>query len=665
MFATNNLMKGFILSRLTLYLLFFTLTFIIAQADSAEFYPSDVCTDSAGNLYIVDSNRIRRVSVDGIITTVAGTGKRGFSGDGGPAAQARLDSPQGVCIDSIGNLYIADTSNKRIRRVSVDGIITTVAGTGERGFSGDGGQATKARFSSPQGVCIDSFGNLYISDTRNYCIRRISVDGIITTIVGTGEWGFSGDGGPATKARLYSPEGVCVDSFGNLYIADTGNHCIRRVSVDGIINTVTEKPSIGTLYDVSFVNDTTGWIVGGNGTVLHTTDGGDSWRQERIENKTLYGVYFVDAQTGWAVGEDGVIIHTKDGGASWQVEGIFRFIIHPDSKETWEYISLRDVYFVNNREGWAVGSAGVTWPEEYKGIILHTTDGGDTWDEQESGTDKDLYGVHFVNPQEGWAVGGSLDAVGAFGDKTRCSGIVLHTSDGGETWELQTDNIPFLKGVNFIDAQTGWVVGGEVSTQIIHYWDVDEYVVKMMATILHTADGGRTWNSQIFDQAGLLNSVYFVSSQKGWAVGPTSVWDSWYDGWPDDFPPLSPYGGNDSRIFSTSDSGSTWTPINVTVGPPLHSVSARGQSNLWVVGGDVTILKYPLPPIPKVDCHWDVNEDGDVDISDLVIVGENFGEAPTNDKRADVNQDGVVDISDLVLVEQHFGESCKASTAAP
>jgi trimeric autotransporter adhesin len=203
--------------------------------------PHGVIVDSAGNLFIADSgnNRIRKVSGSGIITTVAGTGSSGSSGDGGPATSAQLLFPYGAAVDSAGNLFIADSDNHRIRKVSTSGIITTVAGTGSAGFSGNGGQATSAQLYYPDWIVVDSAGNLYIADSYNSCIRKVSASGIITTVAGTGSSdGYSGDGGPATSAELYWPEGVALDSAGNLFIADSGNSCIRKVSTSGIISTV-------------------------------------------------------------------------------------------------------------------------------------------------------------------------------------------------------------------------------------------------------------------------------------------------------------------------------------------------------------------------------------------------------------------------------------------
>ncbi|MBI3378080.1 MAG: hypothetical protein HY035_06750 [Nitrospirae bacterium] len=210
-------------------------------ATQASFqYPFGIAVDSAGNIYITDTSnhRIRKVDTSGVITTVAGNGQYGFSGDGGSAIQARLYYPFGVTVDTVGNIYIADLGNQRIRKVDTNGVITTAAGDGESGFSGDGGPAISARLNNPYGVTADNAGNIYIADFQNQRIRKVDTSGIITTVAGNGQYGFSGDGGPATQAMLYYPFGVAVDSAGNIYIADHDNHRIRKVDTSGIITTV-------------------------------------------------------------------------------------------------------------------------------------------------------------------------------------------------------------------------------------------------------------------------------------------------------------------------------------------------------------------------------------------------------------------------------------------
>lgn len=209
--------------------------------------PADITVDSHGNIYVADAfnHRIRRIDPDGIITTFAGTGEIGDDGDSGPAGAARLRTPLGIALGADGTLYIADTYNHRIRRVSTEGIITTIAGTGVSGFSGDGGPGAEALLSYPTGVAVAKDGTLYIADTRNHRIRKLAADGTITTVAGTGAAGYSGDGGPATLARLNSPRGVAASNEGLLYIVDRENRRIRMVNTDGQITTVAGTGSSG------------------------------------------------------------------------------------------------------------------------------------------------------------------------------------------------------------------------------------------------------------------------------------------------------------------------------------------------------------------------------------------------------------------------------------
>ncbi|QMW00872.1 NHL repeat-containing protein [Spirosoma foliorum] len=202
--------------------------------------PTGIALDAAGNLYIADfyNNRIRKVSTSGIITTVAGDGNRNFNGDGGVATRASLYNPTGVAVDAAGNIYIADQGNCRIRKIDANGIITTIAGNNSRGFSGDGGVATAASLNNPTSVIVDEYGNIYITDSVNQRVRRVSTDGIITTVVGNGLRRSTGDGGLATEASLNNPVSTAFDNNGNLYIALQDGHQIRKVSSDGIITTV-------------------------------------------------------------------------------------------------------------------------------------------------------------------------------------------------------------------------------------------------------------------------------------------------------------------------------------------------------------------------------------------------------------------------------------------
>jgi cysteine-rich repeat protein len=218
------------------------------DATSAELQgPTSVAVDGIGRVFIADSQnaRVRRIELDGTITTIAGTGVGGYAGDGGPALLAQLANPSGVAVDGLGRVIIADTDNNVIRQIDTEGTITTIAGTGLAGYSGDGGSATSATFSSPQGLAIDTSDRVIIVDSANSVLRRIAADGTITTIVGNGTGGFSGDGGPATSAELALPFGVAADASGQLYVADTFNRRIRRIDSSGTITTIAGNGSFG------------------------------------------------------------------------------------------------------------------------------------------------------------------------------------------------------------------------------------------------------------------------------------------------------------------------------------------------------------------------------------------------------------------------------------
>ncbi len=216
-----------------------------AATNANLFYPSGVAVDAVGNLYIADvvNNRIRKVNTSGVISTVAGNGTQGYSGDGGEATSASLFQPSGVAVDAAGNIFIADQRNNRIRKVNTSGVISTVAGNGIQDYTGDGGAATNASFWSPNGVAVDSSGNIFIADRYNNRIRKVDTNGIVSTVAGNSPFGvetgrYSGDGGAATSASLNTPYEVALDAMGNIYIADGFNMRIRKVNTSGVISTV-------------------------------------------------------------------------------------------------------------------------------------------------------------------------------------------------------------------------------------------------------------------------------------------------------------------------------------------------------------------------------------------------------------------------------------------
>ncbi len=268
--------------------------------------------DKSGNYYFgdaVNSQRIRKINVAGIITTFAGNGMAGFAGDGGHASAARFDRPHGVKLDTAGNLYIPDQINNRIRKIDIStNIITTIVGTGTGAYFGDGGVATLAHLWNPQDVAVDRFGNIYIADMFNYRIRKVDPSGIISTIAGIGTSGYSGDGGPATVAELGLPSGLAVDDTGNLYIADNSSFAnrVRKVDLAGTITTVA-----------------------GNGSSIYTGDGMlatsaaivpfrialDSANNLFITDRYNHRVYKVDNNTKvlYSIAGNGIAGDTGDG----------------------------------------------------------------------------------------------------------------------------------------------------------------------------------------------------------------------------------------------------------------------------------------------------------------------------------------------------------------
>lgn len=261
-------------------------------ATSAQLdFPLRVTVDSKGNYYIVDflTQVIREVS-GGTISTIAGTGTYGFQGDNGPAIQAYLSDVHAIAVDSNLNVYLADTHNARIRKITTNGNIYTIAGNGTVGYAGDGGAATSAELTLPSGVAVDSTGNIYIADYGSATVRKVDSKGNISTIAGTGVWGFSGDGGPANKAQLAAPYAIKFDPAGNLYISDLGNTDIREITTDGNIHTVVSNvgandlavDGAGNIYFPDFLSNTvqkilpngTQFAIAGSGQPGFSGDGG-------------------------------------------------------------------------------------------------------------------------------------------------------------------------------------------------------------------------------------------------------------------------------------------------------------------------------------------------------------------------------------------------------
>jgi sugar lactone lactonase YvrE len=244
--------------------------------------PVAVARDAKGNIYVSDGYncRIRRISSAGVISTYAGTGICGYSGDGGPAISAMLSYSYGAAFDRHGNLLVADTGNNRVRKITPLGTITTIAGNGTYGYSGDGGDPLQASLAGPSAVCGDLTGNIYIADSGNYVIRMVDTSGIIHTVAGNHTYGFSGDGGPATSAQMTFAESVVADSSGNFYIADTGNKRVRKVDSTGEITTYAGNGSFGNTggggpATSASMGQPAGLVL--TGSKLHISTGSNIW----------------------------------------------------------------------------------------------------------------------------------------------------------------------------------------------------------------------------------------------------------------------------------------------------------------------------------------------------------------------------------------------------
>jgi len=274
--------------------------------------PCQLNFDRAGNLYIASGvdYRIRKISPTGLITTIAGTGVQGYSGDNGPATAAQFNFPNGVALDTSGNIFVSDDLYGSIRKIdAATGIITTICGNDVAGYSGDNGPATAAKLYGPLGICFDRIGNLYIADDENNVVRKINSSGIITTVAGTGTYGYNGDGIIATNAQLYSPSDVQADDSGNIYIADGGNARIRKVDTSGIISTYAGTgvaTYIGDGMPATSAQFTCTWIKFDHMNNLFISDG----------TSLNPRVYKIDHSTGifYSVAGNGSSINAGDGG---------------------------------------------------------------------------------------------------------------------------------------------------------------------------------------------------------------------------------------------------------------------------------------------------------------------------------------------------------------
>lgn len=290
--------------------------------------PSGVFLDIDGNIVIADTSndRLRVVGADGTIRTISGTGDRETTGDGGPAIDASLNSPTAVFVDGGGNIYVAEWTGHRIRKISPSGTITTVLGTGSHGYNGDGKQGTETNIWSPSAIFIDGDRNLYVAEWDNHRIRKMTADGVVSTIAGTGFFGTAADGTVATKARIHHPNGIFVTEDGSVYFSEMGSQLVRRIKPDGTLETIagTGSPDDdgdggpGTQADVNnpagLFLDTAGNLYiadSGNGSIRRVTPGGTI---DTVIGGNLFGNDDSDDPTELSLHRPNDLFVTTDGG---------------------------------------------------------------------------------------------------------------------------------------------------------------------------------------------------------------------------------------------------------------------------------------------------------------------------------------------------------------
>ncbi len=432
-------------------------------ATAATFYqPNDVKFDAAGNMYISDelNARIRKVNSSGIISTIAGIGHPGFSGDGGIATAAQLFHPKNVAVAANGDMYIADNYNHRIRKVTASGIISTIAGrTGYGGYSGDGGPATAADLDYPHTIGIDGSGNIYIADNAGPRIRKISTSGIISTIAGGATTGFSGDGGPATAAMLGSAFGFAFDRYGNVFFTDAVNQRIRKIDASGIITTIAGNGSSGFSGDggaatAAALNNPHGIAIDSSGN-LYVADASN----QRIRKITTSGI--ISTFAGSSGGFSG------DGGAATSAQLSLPIDVATDTAGN-VYI----VDYFNNRIR-KVNAAGIISTVGGTGIWGYTGDGGAATAARFfalAGIATDRHGNVYIADDENNAIRKIINCAtptvaGITGSSTVCAGNVITLTDttSGGTWSSTNTSIAS------VNPSTGIVTGVAAGSSTIMY----------------------------------------------------------------------------------------------------------------------------------------------------------------------------------------------------
>ncbi|MDP9438283.1 MAG: hypothetical protein M3P49_06020 [Actinomycetota bacterium] len=385
-------------------------------------------------VYIADpqNHSVRRVNAEGVIDTVAGS----LNAGDGAAARAYLSNPDGVAAAPDGSFFIADAENNRVRKLAPDGTVSTIAGTGRRGFSGDGGPAAKAKLNRPSSVVVAADGTVYFADTGNHRVRKVDPSGLLTTVTGDGTQGFAGDGGPAAQARLSSPSGVALDAAGVLYVSDTANNRIRRIGIDGIITTVAGKdtgasPGIGGLTADAKLNQPRGMASGSDGSVYFADSSGS-----RVFKIGSDGVLSVAAGTGTSgyYGDTGPA-------AQAQLSGVAGLATGPDGS-----------LYINDSGNGRIRRV------ESDGTILSVAGGGaSSWADNVAGTDARISGRGIaVAPDGGLYVADQnrIRKVGSFLTGNSPGNLTIPSEDGSELYAFTSRG----QHLRTLDSVTGKVL---------------------------------------------------------------------------------------------------------------------------------------------------------------------------------------------------------------
>ncbi|HWR34135.1 MAG TPA: NHL repeat-containing protein, partial [Chitinophagaceae bacterium] len=443
--VTRSKLFSINLKNLILFLVFFP-QFIIAQnittlagngtggyngdnisASTAQLYgPQGIALDASRNVYIADlvNNRIRRVdALTNIITTIAGTGIFGFSGDGGLAINAQIAHPSALAFDATGDLFFTDRGNNRIRKITIStGIINTIAGTGTAGYSGDGGPATSAQLNSPNEVSFDASGNLFIADWYNNRVRKIDIStGIITTIAGTGTAGYSGDGGLAINAQIFGPCGIIFDNTGNIYFAEYNGSKIRKINIsNNIISTFAGTASPGFNGDGGLAVNTQlascAYIRFDDAQNMYVGDAGNH-RIRRIDNSTT--IVTTVAGTGTAG-------YSGDGGPATSAHLNLPFEVYFDRPQCYMYIGDYSNHRVRVIAGGFIGCVAtplflISFTGENKGNynLLH-------WQTSTPNNNKNRFDIERSDDSQNFKKMGEINSSSA----NSYSFIDLHPPDG-------------------------------------------------------------------------------------------------------------------------------------------------------------------------------------------------------------------------------------------